>query len=334
MWYFVLLNLLSISASVNPDLQEKYTALPQGYNLVVSNPMCRLLGNGYCPRPSVNQSEEDMYMSHFERTQMTLINMARNNGELFRSIYPETSYACPILNSALKPLRYDPALQQAAKEQAFFLTDPNCTFQHATCSKYCRLYKGNCDWTARVSMYQSDWHGLGEIIASNAPRDPWPSLKAWFGSKGHCGILFGRDWDYIGVGSYGKGWATDFRTYTDPTKNPLYSGSHWRHPTMTQGKIRFLLTYSTFSTDGVAGVGASTVRVSLNNTFHDMAVHIHDGSRLDIVTYMFELNATTSAAACIAYFFTATNRYGIYRLPETGSFFTAGIGTCTKNWIL
>jgi hypothetical protein len=309
--------------------EEKYTALPQGYNLVVSNPMCRSLGSGYCPRPNVNQTESDLYMSHFERTQMALINAARSFAPQFRVLYPEVSYACSVPNWAMKPLRYDPALQQVAKQQAFFLNDPNCTLQHETCPKYCRLYGGNCDWIARVSRYQPNWRGLGEIIVNAPPRDPWASLQRWLRSGTHCGILFGGDWDYIGVGSFGGGWASNFRTDNDPNRNPLYSGSHWRHPTMTKGRTRFFLTYSTWSPQSGPGVGASSVRVNVNNTFYNMSMHIQDGQRTDIATYMWERNATSS---CLTYFFTATNSQGAYRLPETGFFHTGGIGTCTKNW--
>jgi hypothetical protein len=92
--------------------------------------------------------------------------------------------------------------QQAAAKQAEILNDPQCPFQHDTCSKYvrywlaydadaflltstdsnlqiqrryCNLYDGKCGWDARISRYEPNWTGLGENIAmttDTAARDP------------------------------------------------------------------------------------------------------------------------------------------------------------------
>jgi hypothetical protein len=44
-------------------------------------------------------------------------------------------------------------------------------------------------------------------------------------------------------------WWQCFRTDDDPGTNPLISGGHWQHA-MTNNRLRFLLTYNTWSKGG------------------------------------------------------------------------------------
>lgn len=111
--------------------------------------------------------------------------------------------------------------------------------------RYCSLYGGRCSWDARISKYES-WTGAGENIAmtySDAAGDPMAALAMWIGSSGHCSNLFSGNYNHMGTGARGRYWTQDFATRSAYTSNPFYDGTHYRHSTRTNGKLRFMVSF-------------------------------------------------------------------------------------------
>jgi len=81
-------------------------------------------------------------------------------------------------------LRYNPNLQQAAKQQSWILSQPGCPFQHQTCSGYCNLYPVNpmiggsaCSEFNRMAFYETAFTYLSENLifvgSTNNAEDPF-----------------------------------------------------------------------------------------------------------------------------------------------------------------
>jgi len=71
--------------------------------------------------------------------------------------------------------RYNPNLQQAAQQQAWFLSQPGCPYSHDTCSKFCHLYGGMCDIGSRMLKYEPGLMNFGENVGDGADQAE-PSL--------------------------------------------------------------------------------------------------------------------------------------------------------------
>lgn len=131
---------------------------PKGYSLVEDRPKCYFtLGSDYCPA-AANNVWTNAYMSYLERTSQVLANAARMDPPAYQRIYNANNagtFKCTT--QALPPLRYSANAQQAAVKESQMLADPNCPFQHDTCSSYCGLYNGRCNWDARISKYEPNW---------------------------------------------------------------------------------------------------------------------------------------------------------------------------------
>lgn len=281
------------------------------YTMVDHRPRCRYeLGTNYCPPPSTGSTWTDSYMSYPERIHLTLLNIARTNPMAFRSSYPQVLYACTPQTQ--QPLSYETGLHQAAKQQAWLLSQPACQFMHNTCSRFCSLYD-SCDWTARVKKYITfRSRGLGENIALSST-DALVVLRQWFASGPHCTNIFGPH-THAGIGNVGRYWVQNFATATIP-KYIVASGAHWVY----NQALRFLLT--------VYQSNVSAVSVRYAGRVYRMGPHLGN------TTYMFDTVLPPSNSSCRTYYFMVVYDNQSYRFPEVGSYQTSHTGRCTKNWV-
>lgn len=270
-----------------------YTTVEEG------EPRCRrVLGPRYCPAAAVWSDE---YMSWPERTHMTLLNAARLDPTGFHAMHDAGS-AWPCGPTSARPAcTYDPDLHQAAKQQAWLLSQPGCPFQHDTCPRFCYLYHGDCRFDRRVRTYYEA--AVSENIAMAGRRNPLLPLLLFARSPGHCENMFDPAARQVGVGHVdGRYWVEVWGHQRNDT--PLPSGSHWLGaPLAPEGSILFLVN-SYHKPTVVVGGKAYPMRPYLDGT------------------YQFRL---VLANSCIPYYFlTAAGA----RLPETGVFYA----TCDRNW--
>ncbi|GAB5033699.1 wsc domain-containing protein [Nannochloropsis oceanica] len=301
---------------------------PKGYSLVEDRPRCYFtLGSNYCPA-APNNIWTNSYVSYLERTSQVLANAARMDPAAFQRIYNgnnRDTYKCTT--RALPPLRYSANAQQAAVKASQILADPNCPFQHDTCRSYCGLYGGSCSWDARIGTYEPDWRGMGENIAmtTNAgQKEPTTAVLQWLASAPHCANIYSTSFTHIGVGGWGRYWTQNFLRMPSSTDNPLYDGTHYSHSTHTNGKLRFLVSFK-------SSAAPQSMKVVVNGVERPMSLHL---GRATQGLYSFEQANPGTTIGCLSYhFFVRTSTGSTYRMPETGDFQTATVGSCTSNWV-
>lgn len=264
------------------------------YNFTTSSPACRPT---YCPAPySTNE-----YSSAFERTLFTLTNTARTRPREYAASQNLT-YACTA--TARAPYIYDMNLQQAAKQQSWFLEQRGCPFQHNTCSQFCNLYR-SCTFADRIQRYVSpNWTGLGENIQMSSSRDAFAILNNWLRSSGHCSAIFSAKITHMGVGIFQNSYTQTFASFSSPPPSlSMVDGSH----VVVNGRLRVFLSFLT----------QTPPTLLYNSTRYTMS----RGATAWTASFVIP------TGGCVPYAFqTATQR-----LPPTGFYATSGVSTCTRN---
>lgn len=278
------------------------------YTLIAERPACYFrMGPRYCPSPPAGKNFSDLYMSSMQRAHLTLLNAVRSNPAEFRQKYG-VKYGCQA--SILPPLAHDDMLQQAAVQQSFMLSLPECPFQHDTCPSFCALYT-SCNWWDRIDQYQPVATATAENIAMAGAHSPLKILSLWLASPGHCANIFGPSNTHVGIGNTGRYWAQNFARLSSPApKVFMISGGHY---TPSSTIITFIVSVYRATTPP---------RLELNGKNHSMVLYIGKTANGAYAINM------TSPSACQSYAFFLGNE----RLPSRGYYLTDGIGSCTRNY--
>lgn len=120
-----------------------------------------------------------------EHIQQTFLNMVRMNPHEYQ-IHFGIEYACPVY--LLDPIYFDSDIQQSTDAQMSYLLDPDCPFEHSTCTKYCDPYE-SCSLESRVRYFCRDCLKISENMMEGT-KNPLTSLHLFLGKDGHCNNIF------------------------------------------------------------------------------------------------------------------------------------------------
>jgi hypothetical protein len=275
------------------------------YTMVTSRPDCYFkLGSQYCPVATPFTQE---YASWMDRTHHVLVNMARTSPNGFSARY-NVSFSCSAVATSALP--YNAGLHQASKQQSWLLNQPNCSFSHSTCTRFCNLYRNDCNFIARVNYYQPNWTSIAEnIVKTTSTTNPLAPLLSWIRSPGHCRNIMASGHTHLGVGQVQLYWTQTFGTLPTRINNPLVSGTHYAGAPLTSGTVWGFVTYS-------ASTAPSRIAMRINGT-RDYTMNLFMGTATR-GTYAVDLRIPYSCST--SYIFETQTNGIIYRFPEAGQF--------------
>ena len=106
--------------------------------------------------------------------------------------------------------------------------------------------------------------------------------------------------------------------------NPILDGSHFVNGTYSL--VRFMTTY--YSPTLYA---PSSIAVVINQQSYSLTLQLGVATR---GSYFRDFPTSIASPGCVPYYFKVTNAQGTFILPENGTYYIDGLGTCTTNWNL